>query len=68
MTNLQRTYERQFGRPLREILIAALRDAPTVRQAALDLGISYKSLYRWSHEHSVDPAAEILKAKIGKVA
>lgn len=68
MTSLQRALEARHGQPLRDILIDALATRQTVRSAAISIGVSHKTVYRWSEQLGLDPAGEILKAKTAEAA
>lgn len=50
------------------ILRDALHDAKSIRGAARLLGRPRSTIYRWCRRAGIDPVAETLKARLGKVA
>lgn len=68
LTSLQAAYEVRFGTDLPSLLRRTIQECGSVRRAAVRLELHRITLHRWCRQMGVNPAEEVVKGRLGKVA
>lgn len=65
LTSLEQSLELEFGKPVGRLLTDALEDHPTIRDAALSLGIrSRTTFYRLMDKHGIRRERRVIAEEV----